>query len=125
MIQMFEIHYTNKFKKDYKTITHRGYQLELLKDAIRRLAKNGTLPKKFLPHLLSGKYKDTWECHIKPDWLLKWSVDYQADEIWGLSLLVWIFSLKVNCINRIWIFTIGVDPIIPCSIRPIFNPDSS
>ncbi|MDD4108879.1 MAG: type II toxin-antitoxin system YafQ family toxin [Prolixibacteraceae bacterium] len=44
---MFEIHYTNKFKKDYKTITHRGYQLELLKDAIRRLAKNGTLPKKF------------------------------------------------------------------------------
>jgi mRNA interferase YafQ len=82
MIQMFEIHYTNKFKKDYKTITRRDYQLELLKDVIRRLAKNGTLPKKFLSHPLSGKYKDAWECHIKPDWLLIWSVDYQTDEIW-------------------------------------------
>ena len=82
MIQMFEIHYTTKFKKDYKTITRRGYQLELLKDVIRRLAKNGTLPKKFLPHPLTGEYKDTWECHIKPDWLLIWDIDYQTNEIW-------------------------------------------
>ncbi len=44
---MFEIHYTTKFKKDYKTITRRGYKLDLLKDVIRRLAENGTLLKEF------------------------------------------------------------------------------
>jgi mRNA interferase YafQ len=42
----------------------------------------GTLPKKFLPHKLSGQYKDNWECHIKPDWLLIWNIDDQANEIW-------------------------------------------
>jgi mRNA interferase YafQ len=57
MIQMFEIHYTTKFKKDYKTIKRRGYQLELLKDIIRRLAKNGTLPKKFLTGRLTSSQK--------------------------------------------------------------------
>ncbi len=46
MIQMFEIHYTTKFKKDYKTITRRGYQLELLKDVIRSLAKKRITAKK-------------------------------------------------------------------------------
>ncbi|HDR51132.1 MAG TPA: type II toxin-antitoxin system YafQ family toxin [Mariniphaga anaerophila] len=79
---MFKIHYTTKFKKDYKTISRRGYQLELLKEVIQRLAETGTLPKKFLPHKLSGQYKDNWECHIKPDWLLIWNIDDQANEIW-------------------------------------------
>jgi mRNA interferase YafQ len=53
-----------------------------LKDVIRRLAETGTLPKKFLPHKLSGQYKDNWECHIEPDWLLIWNIDDQTNEIW-------------------------------------------
>ena len=79
---MFEIHYTTKFKKDYKTIKRRGYQLNLLKDVIGKLAETGTLPKKFIPHKLSGQYQDNWECHIKPDWLLIWNIDYETNEIW-------------------------------------------
>lgn len=79
---MFKIHYTTKFKKDYKTIYRRSYQLELLKEVIQRLAETGTLHKEFLPLKLSCQYKDNWECHIKPDWLLIWNIYDRANEIW-------------------------------------------
>ncbi len=39
------------------------------------LEKNGTLPKEYKPHKLTGKYKGLWECHIKTDWLLVWKQD--------------------------------------------------
>jgi mRNA-degrading endonuclease YafQ of YafQ-DinJ toxin-antitoxin module len=42
---MFKIHFTAKFKKDYKTISRRGYQLDLLKYVIRLLTESGSLPK--------------------------------------------------------------------------------
>ena len=36
------------------------------------LEEKGSLPKEYKPHVLSGKYKGCWECHIKADWLLVW-----------------------------------------------------
>jgi len=79
---MHSIHYTGKFKKDYKAIQKRKYDLQLLKNVIRELAERAELPAKYLPHKLSGKYSDCWECHIKPDWLLIWQVDPELNEIW-------------------------------------------
>jgi len=46
--------------------------LSLLQVVIDLLQKEGKLPQKYKPHNLSGNYKDCWECHIKPDWLLVW-----------------------------------------------------
>ena len=40
--------------------------------AIELLRQTGSLPAKYKPHKLSGKYKGCWECHIQPDWLLVW-----------------------------------------------------
>jgi len=34
------------------------------------LEQYGQVPQKYLPHVLSGKYRGIWECHISPDWLL-------------------------------------------------------
>ena len=34
--------------------------------------EKGSLPEKYLPHKLQGKYKGCWECHITPDWLMIW-----------------------------------------------------
>lgn len=42
------------------------------KECITILSENGKLPNKYRPHKLSGKFKNTWECHIEPDWLLIW-----------------------------------------------------
>lgn len=79
---MYKIFYTSKFKKDYKTVQKRKYNLELLREVTILLIQNGELPQKYKPHKLSGKYTDCWECHIKPDWLLIWTIDTDNLEIW-------------------------------------------
>lgn len=63
---------STRFKKDMKRCEKRGYNMQLVKDAIVLLAETGTLPEKYRPHKLSGQYVGTWECHLKPDWLLIW-----------------------------------------------------
>ena len=68
----YEIVYSNKFKKSYKLCKRRGLDISLLKEVIGILAETGTLPAKYKPHILSGKWADVWECHIQPDWLLLW-----------------------------------------------------
>lgn len=42
------------------------------KDCLSLLAETGTLPPKYRPHRLVGRYAGAWECHIEPDWLLVW-----------------------------------------------------
>lgn len=79
---MYQINYTTKFKKDFKVISKRNYDLQLLKQIIALLNETGTVPEKYLPHQLKGKYSDSMECHILPDWLLIWIVDEQNNEIW-------------------------------------------
>ncbi len=72
---MYSIEYTNRFKKDIKRCKKRGYNLQLLIDAIATLEETGTLPQSYKPHMLIGQYSGLWECHIKPDWLLVWKQD--------------------------------------------------
>jgi mRNA interferase YafQ len=36
------------------------------------------LPEIYTHHLLKGNYKEHWECHIKPDWLLIWLQDDES-----------------------------------------------
>ena len=69
---MYNIQYTNRFKKDYKLCKKRGLNIELLKEAISILEVTGTLPPKYKPHPLSGKFQGFMECHIQSDWLLIW-----------------------------------------------------
>ncbi|MBR7043435.1 MAG: type II toxin-antitoxin system YafQ family toxin [Prevotella sp.] len=55
-----------------KLCQRRGYDMELLRTAIRILSTEGRLPDRYLPHILHGNRKGQWECHIQPDWLLVW-----------------------------------------------------
>lgn len=72
---MYRITYTRRFQKDLKLCKKRGYDLELLRQAIKLLSEEGTLPRTYRPHKLSGQYAGRWECHIQPDWLLVWEQD--------------------------------------------------
>ena len=74
---MYSIKYTSSFKKDFKRISRRNYNLDLLKNTIDILSKQGKLPPKYKPHKLSGYFSNFWECHIQADWLLLWSVDIE------------------------------------------------
>lgn len=46
--------------------------MSLLQTVMTFLAEKGTFPEKYKAHKLSENYKECWECHIKPDWLLVW-----------------------------------------------------
>ena len=74
---MLTIKYQAAFKKDYKRIVKRGYDMRLLEKVIELLAKQKPRPEKNRDHQLSGDYAGCRECHITPDWLLIYEV---ADE---------------------------------------------
>ena len=69
---MYRIGYTTRFKKDFKRCKKRGLDISILEEAIETLRLNGNLPEKYKQHKLTGNYKDCWECHLQPDWLLVW-----------------------------------------------------
>lgn len=68
---MFIPIYEGGFSRQLKKAKKRGKDMEKLK----KIIKDFLLPGKILPphyrnHKLLGTYKDCWECHIEPDWLL-------------------------------------------------------
>lgn len=65
---------TTQFKKDLKLAKKRGFQLDLLKDVIEKLADGEKLPIANRDHELGGAYRSFRECHIKPDWLLVYKI---------------------------------------------------
>ncbi len=72
---MLTIRYETNFKKDYKRIKKRGYNIKLFEAVVEMLAEQKTLPQKYKDHSLSGDYSDCRECHITPDWLLIYRIN--------------------------------------------------
>ncbi len=81
---MLKIRYSNQFKKDYKLIKKRGYNIEKLKEVINLLVQDKRLPVKYREHYLTGNYKGFKECHIGPDWLLIYKTE---NELLTLTVL--------------------------------------
>jgi mRNA interferase YafQ len=71
------------FKRDLKKALRNPKQdtdlLKLLMNS--ELILTGTIPNKYHPHLLSGNWKPHMECHIQPNFLLIWDVDWDNNEI--------------------------------------------
>lgn len=72
---MLTIKYHTLFKKDFKRIKKRGYDISRLEKIVELLANEVPLPEQFKDHNLSGNYIGFRECHIAPDWLLIYQVD--------------------------------------------------
>ena len=79
------IRYSSNFQKAYNRCTKRGLDMLLLKEVIRILSEEGKLPPTYHAHTLQGKYKDLWECHIQPDWLLVWEQNDKEFILYFLS----------------------------------------
>ncbi len=70
---MYILSFSTQFKKDYKRVLKRGYDIQKLHEAFIILEDTGTLPvSKYKTHLLKGDYKNHYEAHIEPDWLIIW-----------------------------------------------------
>jgi len=71
---MRTIERSSAFRRDYKRAKansrHRKNVEALLRKVIGLLSRDCTLPESNLDHPLSGKWKDSRECHVKPDLLL-------------------------------------------------------
>ena len=65
---MLTIRYQTAFKKDYKRIVRRGYDVRLLEEVITILAEQRPLPEIYRDHNLSGDYIG---CR---DWLLIYEI---------------------------------------------------
>lgn len=53
---MLKIKFSNQFKKDYKLIQKRGYDIDKLKYVLQLLSEGKTLPAKYKEHYLAGNY---------------------------------------------------------------------
>ena len=67
---MLKVRYSSKFKKDFKVIVKRGYDISLFEEVLSLLREEKTLPEKHSDHALKGDYTGHRECRITPDWLL-------------------------------------------------------
>jgi len=72
---MLKVFYATSFKRDFKQVKKRGYDVRLFEDVLCLLVKDEPLPKKYKEHMLKGKYTGQKECHITPDWLLVYKID--------------------------------------------------
>jgi len=71
---MRHISIENTFKHDLKRLKKRGWHFSDLYQCITLLENYKELPLSARPHKLSGEYHGFWECHIKNDWLLIYSL---------------------------------------------------
>ncbi len=65
-----KLFYTTQFKKDFKKIKRQQKDISKLFTVIEKLLDNKKLEPKYKAHSLGGRFKNHWECHIEPDWLL-------------------------------------------------------
>lgn len=72
---MLKIRYTSRFKRDFKTIVKRGYDVKLFEEVLRFLVEEKPLPPKYLDHPLAGSYGGHRECYITQDWLLIYKIE--------------------------------------------------
>lgn len=78
-----KIRVKSQFKKDLKKASRDPHKnIQLLKSIIDNyLVQNKAVPEHHKPHLLVGNWEPCWECHIQPDFLLIWDVDFAANEL--------------------------------------------
>ncbi len=54
------------------------FALEVLWEVVGLLRKGERLPPRHRPHKFTGEWRDFWEFHVRPDWLLIWSEQRDA-----------------------------------------------
>ncbi len=72
-MKQYDIVPTKHYKKDYKRLLKSGFDIGKLENTIRLLGAGEMLPDRYRDHVLKGSLQGTRECHIGPDWLLRYA----------------------------------------------------
>ena len=68
-------YYTNKIKKQLKTLKKRGYDMAPFKEVVEMLLDGISLPAKYHDHPLQGDKRGYRDCHIQGDWVLIYKIN--------------------------------------------------
>ena len=79
----YEVKYTSRFKKDYRLLKKRGYDMDKLLNVVDMLREGRELPAEYKDHPLRGDYVGHRDCHIEPDWVL---IYFKSESTLVLSL---------------------------------------
>ncbi|MCM1334810.1 MAG: type II toxin-antitoxin system YafQ family toxin [Bacteroides sp.] len=74
MTNKYQVVATSIFKKDYKRLIKRNYNVAFLNEVVSKLQRGEKLSESNNDHALTGNWKGYRECHIQPDWLLIYKV---------------------------------------------------
>ena len=77
----YNVQFTSRFKKEFKKMLKQGKDENLFLEVLNVIANGGKLAEKYKNHKLTddNEFKDCYECHITPDWLLVYK--YQNDNL--------------------------------------------
>jgi mRNA interferase YafQ len=67
---MLKLLTTNQFDRDFGKQLKSGCDQNKFLEVVHKLLNLKPLDRKHRVHKLKGDYKNYWECHIEPDWLL-------------------------------------------------------
>lgn len=81
---MYLAKFTSAYKKSYKLMRKRGFDVSLLDEVVETLMQGAALESRYRDHGLSGRFQGFRECHVKPDWLLVYLIE---DDILTLTLI--------------------------------------
>ena len=72
----YHVQYTSRFKKEFKKLLKQGKDENLFLEVLNVIANGKELAEKYQNHkLINDKtFKECYECHIQPDWLLVYIV---------------------------------------------------
>ena len=79
---MFDVVASNQFKRDLKLAKKRGYNIETLREVVRKLANGEELEAKYRDHMMTGNCIGFRECHIAPDWVLIYRINENVLELY-------------------------------------------
>jgi len=73
--------YFGIFKRDRKLMKKQNKDICKLNEIMGLLLNEQPLLPKHENHPLHGNYKNWWECHIEPDWLLIYRIDKENNKV--------------------------------------------
>ena len=79
---MYQAIASNQFGKDYKKCVKKTFSRSISRCNNSIHFKEQTTSSQNKMHKLEGKYKNCWECHVQPDWLLIWQIDEKLKSIY-------------------------------------------
>ncbi|MGB8215638.1 MAG: type II toxin-antitoxin system YafQ family toxin [Anaerolineales bacterium] len=71
---MLNLSYSTAFKRDYRRLQKRGFDMAKLRQVLERLAVGETHGERYQDHPLRGNYAGARDCHIEPDWVLIYAI---------------------------------------------------